>query len=55
MGIKFTTKFWFVQSEDGVKRPMLQFKEDQVDWYEQYNPVRSTDFFYFTFFSWKSF
>ena len=34
MGIKFTTKFWFMQSgeiRDGVKRPMLQFKEDQGD------------------------
>ena len=33
---KFTTKFWYVQSGDGVKKPILQLKED---------PVRLTDFY----------
>ena len=46
MGTKFTTKFWYVQSEDGVKRPILHFKEDQGDRYEQYDRVLSTDFLF---------
>ena len=38
MGTKFTctTKFWYVQSGDGVKKPILQFKEDRGDRYERY-------------------
>ena len=36
MGTKFTTKFWNVQSGDGVKKRILQFKEDQGDRYERY-------------------
>ena len=31
MGTKFTTKFWYVQSGDRVKKPVLQFKEVQGD------------------------
>ena len=34
MGTKFTTKFWYMQSEDRVKKHILQFKEDQGDRYE---------------------
>ena len=44
MGTKFTTKFWYMGSGGGVKKPILQFKEDQGDRYEWYVPVRSTDF-----------
>ena len=44
MGTKFTTKFWYMGSGGGVKKPILQFKEDQGDGYEWYVPVRSTDF-----------
>ena len=36
MGIKFTTKFWCVKSGDGVKKPILRFKEDHGDRYECY-------------------
>ena len=36
MATKFATKFWYVQSGDGVKKPILQFKEDQGDRYERY-------------------
>ena len=39
MGTKFTTKFLYVQSGDGVKKPILQFKKDQGDTckYKRYN------------------
>ena len=36
----------YMRSEDGVKKPILQFKEDQGDRYERYDPVRSTDFLF---------
>ena len=50
MGTKFTTKFWYMQSGDGVIRPILPFKEDQGDSYEQYAWQISI-----TFFNWKRF
>ena len=48
MGTKFTTTFWYVQSGDGVKKPILQFKEDQGDRYGyriRYNRQISIYFF----------
>ena len=35
MGTKFTNKFWYVWSGDGVKKPILQFKGDQGDRYDR--------------------
>ena len=29
MGTKFTTKFWYVWSRDGVNKNILPFKEDK--------------------------
>ena len=37
MGTKFTTKCWYVRSGDGVKKPILPFKEDHGDTYERYD------------------
>ena len=49
MGTKFTTTFWYVQSGVGVKKPILQFKEDQGE------RSGTIDRFQFTFFNRKSF
>lgn len=35
IGTKFTTKVWYVQSGDAGNKPILPFKQDQVDRYEQ--------------------
>ena len=45
LGSKFITKCWYVQSGDGVKKPLLPFKEDQGDTYEWYNGKISISFF----------
>ena len=57
LNLQCTTKFWYVQSGNRVKKHILLFKGDQENRYElgTNGMIRYNRQISFTFFSWKSF